>query len=220
MRYKEIVLDWHERCPGFAHLFKVMPRAKPIYIITFFMILIVVSGCARRIQPETPKEELSQERSAMDPKIIKRDHFKVTGTLTRIDPQNDKTETYVSIWNQFESYQDQIRPNSIDQAYYGVSLNTDKKGVFDYLAGMAVSNENAVPEVLAVREIPAADYAVFECPIQKIAETKQFIFQKWLPVSKYELNAANPGFEQYPPADDTTSPVLIHIPIKEKVASN
>jgi predicted transcriptional regulator YdeE len=188
--------------------------------LTFFMIMIIVSGCAREIQTETPKEPLSQERSTMDPKIIKRDQFKIIGTLTRIEPQNDKTETYVSIWNQFESYRNQIRPISIDQAYYGVSFNTDKKGVFDYLAGMAVSNENDVQDLLVVRAIPAADYAVFQCPVQKIAETKQFIFQKWLPDSKYEFNAANPSFEQYPPADDTTSLVQIHIPIKEKVSSD
>src|SRR3989304_37370 len=217
MKYIEFVLNLPERDLSSMNLFlHLWLRVKPIYITTLFIISIIIAGCTKQTQPETPKERLSRGKSAMEPKIVKRDHVKIIGTLIHIDPQNDKIETYVALWNQFESYRDQVESNNIDKLYYGVSLSTDKKDEFDYLAGMAVSKENAVPEGLTVREIPAAIYAVFECPVQNIAVTKHFIFQKWLPLSQYEINGTNPVFEQYPPAEDTTSPVLIHIPIKDK----
>jgi predicted transcriptional regulator YdeE len=187
--------------------------------MSLFLISIVIAGCVQQTRQEIPKEQLSQGKSPMEPKIVKRGPFKFIGVLKRINPQNDIVETYVAIWNQFESYRNEIEPKSIDKAYYGVSLSMDKKGVFDYLAGMAVSKESTATEGLAVYEIPTAVYAIFECPVEKIADTKQFIFQKWLPHSKYEINGMNPVFEKYSPAGETDSTVRIHIPIKDKATS-
>jgi predicted transcriptional regulator YdeE len=195
-------------------LFK--PQVMPICITTLFIISTVIAGCTQRTRPETTKEQSSRENTTTEPKIVKREPFKIIGALTRIDPQSDTIETYVAIWKRFESYHDRLQSDSIDQAYYGVSFNTDEKGVFDYLAGMAVSEEIAAAEGLAEREIPAAVYAVFECPAEKIAEVKKFIFQKWLPLSQYEINVMNPVFEQYPSAGETASPVIIYVPIKDK----
>lgn len=152
----------------------------------------------------------------MEPKIINRNSFLVMGTETRITPESENVETYGRIWQEFESYRSQIMFNSIDQKYYGVSFSTGEQGSDDYLAGMAVRDATDIPEGLVAREIPAARYAVFECPVQKIGETYQFIFREWLPNSQYEISNLTPVFEQYPPAGDEESPVLIHIPIQQK----
>jgi len=81
---------------------------------------------------------------------------------------------------------------------------------------MAVKDVTATPKDLVLREIPAAQYAVFECHVHKIGETYQFIFREWLPNSHYAFSELAPAFEQYPPEGDDESPVLIHIPIVDK----
>ena len=149
----------------------------------------------------------------MEPKIKEYDTFKVVGTLTRITPQEETGENYRSIWEGFESFRGQFEPQSINRMYYGVSFPTEKEGVFDYLAGMAVKPGESFPEGLESRDIPSACFAVFECSIKAIAEIYQTIFGKWLPLSPYEINPTAPSFEQYPPESEEAAPILIHIPI-------
>jgi len=151
----------------------------------------------------------------MEPKILNRDSFRVMGTLTRITPETDTVKIYGLIWKKFESFLDQIKTNSTDQAYYGVSFSTGEEGVADYLAGMAVMDVIDMPKSLVVREIPAARYVVFACPLHKIGETYQFIFREWLHNSQYKFSGLAPAFEQYPPTGELESPVLIHIPIED-----
>lgn len=152
----------------------------------------------------------------MEPRILSRDSFTVVGTLTRVTPESESSEKYGLIWKDFESYHNQIKPHSTDKAYYGVNFATGEEGVFDYIAGMAVPDSVIVPEGLVIREVPAARYAVFECPVHGIVQTYPYVFTEWLPRSPYGLDGCAPVFEQYPPEGETESPVLIHIPIKER----
>jgi len=151
----------------------------------------------------------------MEPKIINKDAFVIMGTRSAITPKNESSETYGIIWQDFESYRSRVQPYSTDQKYYGVSFTTSKEGALDYLAGMAVSEGTTAPENLAIRKIPATRYAVFECPIHEIGQTKQYIFSQWLPSSPYKISTS-PAFEQYPPEGQDPSPVFIYIPISEK----
>ena len=154
----------------------------------------------------------------MKPKITGRDAFVVLGTMTRITPADENSDNYGLIWKNFESFHDQIKPLSTDGAYYGVSFATGEEGGFDYVAGMAVADVDAPPEGLVIRNVPAARYAVFECPMQSIGDTYRTIFSEWLPSSPYTLSSSAPSFEQYPPAEEEGSLVRIHIPIEEKEA--
>lgn len=125
-------------------------------------------------------------------------------------------ETFVSIWNEFERNHERIKHHSVDSRYYGVSFGIAEDGRFDYLAGMAVVPVDEVPEGLQVREVPAGTYAVFSCSVQAIGQTYGYIFGEWRSTSGYELDTKKPAFEEYPPAADATSPVRIHIPIREE----
>ena len=152
----------------------------------------------------------------MEPKVLSRDSFVVAGMFTRVTPDNGNNDQYGMIWKDFEEFHDQIKPQSTDQAYYGISFPTAEEGVLDYIAGMAVMEGATVPEGLVIREIAASRYAVFECPMHTIGDTYRYIFTEWLQPAPYELSSFAPVFEQYPPAGQEHSPVLIHIPIKEK----
>ncbi len=138
------------------------------------------------------------------------------GTLARISTEDESVETYGKIWRDFESHHDELRPLSTDQAYYGVSFSTGEEGVIDYVAGMAVRGVDLVPKPLVVREVPAARFAVFECPLQAIGDTYRYAFAEWLPGSPYAVDGSAAAYERYPPEVDVNAPVLIHIPIREK----
>jgi predicted transcriptional regulator YdeE len=188
-------------------------RCAMILIIT----LIMTTGCSKNKEQTNSSEKSpeAKEESTMEPKIINRDSFKVAGISMHVTPQNNNTENYSTIWKDFESYHDQLKANSADKAYYGVQTQSEE-GAFDYLAGMAIKDITTIAEGLTVLEIPAARYAVFECSVDGIGKTYQFIFGQWLPLSQYEISGSSSAFEQYPPENEQDAPVLIHIPIKDK----
>ena len=139
------------------------------------------------------------------------------GTVMPRKLGTERPETFAAIWKDFETHHERIKPLSVDSNYYGVSFGAAQDGSFDYLAGMAVGPVETTPQGLEVREVAAATYAVFPCLVQTIGQTYGIIFGEWLPKSGYELAPAQPAFEQYPPAADTSAPVLIHIPIRAQL---
>ena len=69
----------------------------------------------------------------------------------------------------FEAHRGQIEPHSTDQKYYAVSFPTSEEGRFDYIAGMAVTPVERIPDSLVVREIPAATSACGEKAFQAVS---------------------------------------------------
>lgn len=157
----------------------------------------------------------NHQQAMKEPDIVHREGFLVMGTVTRRKPESDRPETVASIWQQFEAYHESLKAHSLDAKYYGVSFAAAPDGSFDYLAGMAVKLAGDTPADLQIREVPAATYAVFACPVQSIGQTYRYIFSEWRARSGHETDDAKPAFEQYPPASDTNAPVLLHIPIRE-----
>jgi predicted transcriptional regulator YdeE len=121
---------------------------------------------------------------------------------------------FADIWKTFESCRQQIEPLTTGQIYYGVSFPTAEKHLIEYLAGMPVADETRSPRKLEVRTIPGGQFAVFECPVQAIGATYQYIFTVWLPSAAFQLDAALPSFEEYPEST-SDQPVCIHIPVRQ-----
>ena len=149
----------------------------------------------------------------MEPKILDRDSFLVVGTSTRVSQENETSDYYTTIWKEFELRRSEVEPHSVDRAYYGLSFSGAEEGAFEYIAGMSVKDVRFIPRGLVVREVPAARYVVFPCPLNAIGETYRYIFREWLPGSPLALSITAPVFEQYPPVGEENSPVLIHVPI-------
>ncbi len=146
----------------------------------------------------------------MEPTILDKPVMKLVGILTTGKPDQ---LNYDDIWrNQFGSREAQIKPYSIDQAYYG-AWTSDNQGQQAYLAGMAVQEIPAVPESCALVELPAAKYAIFPCSLSTISATYNEIYGQWLPNSPYEFAEGSSDYEYYPPEPATPA---IYIPIKVK----
>jgi predicted transcriptional regulator YdeE len=153
----------------------------------------------------------------MEPKIIHKEAFTVLGLQERFIPENEDHE---GIWKRFMKYHDQIQALSIDGAYYGANFNAETGHALDYLAGMAVAGADDVPEGLTLREVPASRYAVFECTVQTISGTYDWIFRQWLKTAPYPRpgkGSPKADFERYPPATDSgDTPVLLHIALEDE----
>jgi AraC family transcriptional regulator len=174
-------------------------------------LLVATSGCNNQ-----PKQANQGEHS-MEPVICEREAFTVMGTSNRIPTREESSDKYAKIWSEFERYNEQLKKISTNQKYYGLSFATKQQDLIDYVVGMAVPDGTApMGEGLVVRTIPAAQYAVFKCPTEKIGQTYQYIFGKWLPNSPYKISPNVPAFEEYPPEGQEKLPVSIYIPISKK----
>jgi predicted transcriptional regulator YdeE len=168
--------------------------------------------------PSSAANQNLNTRSGTGPRIVQRERFPVMGTVTRIMRGTENEKTVAALWKDFEAQHERIRPHSTDPRFYGVRFPTAEEGRFDYLAGMAITPPQTIPGGLVVREVPAATYAVFACPVAGIGQTYRHIFGEWRSASGYQIDNSAPAFEQYPPAEETASPVQIHIPIRVVLA--
>ncbi|WP_192244249.1 AraC family transcriptional regulator [Mesorhizobium silamurunense] len=120
-------------------------------------------------------------------------------------------------WQRFGPYFGNI-PGQIDDVAYGVCVNGDDTGNFDYVAGVEVADFSELPKEFFRVRVPAQKYAVFahRDHISTIRRTVNTIWNKWLPASGYEIADA-PEFERYGPEFDPRSGnggLEIWVPIK------
>jgi AraC family transcriptional regulator len=105
-------------------------------------------------------------------------------------------------WQRFNEHVGHI-PGQIGDVAYGLCLNSDEAGNFDYISGVEVADFSDLPEGFASARVPAQLYAVFRHAehISTIRQTMHAIYTGWLPNSDYEAADA-PFFERYGPEFD------------------
>ena len=105
-------------------------------------------------------------------------------------------------WQRFNEHVGHI-PGQIGDVAYGLCLNSDELGNFDYVSGVEVADVSDLPEGFASARVPAHLYAVFRHAehISTIRQTMHAIYTVWLPNSDYEAADA-PFFERYGPEFD------------------
>ena len=152
----------------------------------------------------------------MEPTFVTREAFHVLGVHARVRPES---ADYHHIWkNRFEPHRDHIESVAARQGYYNVYFACKAPGWADLVAGMEVAADEAAPTGAVLREVPAADYAVFKCPLSAIGTTWAFVYETWLPGSdEFAEDGAKACFEYFPPDFDTGKvPLLTHVPLKPK----
>jgi predicted transcriptional regulator YdeE len=193
-----------------------MRIAKFLFFVMVTALCAITAGCNN--QPKQQNQRLSQTKGEkdMEPTICSREAFAVMGISNRMSIAEESGADYKKIWSDFEKYNEPLKKISVDQKYYGLTFATDKQNIVDYVVGMAVPEKTAPIEGLIIRPIPAAEYAIFECPVQNIGPTYQYIINKWLPNSPYTISPAAPSFEEYPSESQGKLPVRINIPVSKK----
>jgi predicted transcriptional regulator YdeE len=156
----------------------------------------------------------------MKPRMEKRDVFRVIGVEDEAAKINGEDPGFGQLW--MERYMPQskeIEPYSTDGAAYGVFFNTKGTDLTGgrYVAGAAVRADAPVPKGWVMREIPAAEYAVFDTTLRDIGETSDEALESWLPNSGFEQDTAKARFDYHPPGTSAQeSPVSVWIPVKRR----
>ena len=138
---------------------------------------------------ETQKSQLLAPRFA-------KGHFQLIAGLSERFTQ-DAVEGIPELWKQLLPHIGKI-PGQIGRETYGVCCNPDGKGSFEYIAGVAISKLDDLPERYRWVELPEQEYAVFEHqgPLTRLGQTYRSIWSDWLPDSGREAADA-PEFERY-----------------------
>lgn len=89
-----------------------------------------------------------------------------------------------ALWQRFAPHIGHV-PSQVGAVTYGVSLNCDDHGNFDYIAGVEVGDFDGVPADFARTRVPEQHYAVFEHRghVTAIKRTYEAIWRDWLPKS-------------------------------------
>lgn len=122
-----------------------------------------------------------------------------------------------SLWQRFGPHIGHV-PGQVGATSYGICLNADDTGQFDYVSGVEVTGFDDLPDDFMRVRIPAQSYAVFShrAHISTIKATFEAIFRDWLPQSGRSL-AETPGFERYDERFDArtgTGTMEIWVPLK------
>jgi predicted transcriptional regulator YdeE/DNA-binding transcriptional MerR regulator len=158
---------------------------------------------------------LQEKEINMEPNIITKPAFTVVGM--RYFGKNENGEI-PALWDRLNPRWHEFK-NQADDAAYGVCTDMNDEGLFEYVAGIAVTDASHVPEGMVVRQVPEATYAVFETTLRGIRQVYDYAMNTWLPQSAYEW-ANSPDFELYDdsfdPANPEESTLYVYIPIRSK----
>jgi predicted transcriptional regulator YdeE len=149
----------------------------------------------------------------------KREAFRVLGVEDDAKNMEEVDPGFHNLWmNRFMSRHDEVRPHSPDGAYYAVWFGTeDDLSQGTYLAGMAVENCPPAPEGWVIKDVPAAEYAVFESTLRDVGDATYYGLNEWLPKSGCERDFPKPRFDLMPPGTTgQDSPVSVWIPVRQK----
>ena len=120
---------------------------------------------------------------------------------------------------------DELGTNAVPDCSLGICLNEtgtefQEDSKFDYLACMVVKDDSLIPSGMEYREIPAQLVAVFthSGSLETLAETQEYIYDKWLPDSEYKLIPADEieWYDSRVKFGEKVSQMDIHIPIAKK----
>lgn len=178
---------------------------------------------------EMIKNEIKGE-ILMEPRIIKKDKFCLIGySIITKNVEGENNTDIARFWNEYMSDGRMEKLHSQEfvsnQAEYGACLPVDANGNFKYLIAVETKNAKNILNEFVTYNVNEQEYAVFTTPkanthtfTQKIQQTWNFIFEKWLPHSPYSYDSNGIDFELYDErcyADDGKV-IDIYIPIKQR----
>lgn len=151
----------------------------------------------------------------MDATIVTKPGMRVMGITRRLNPMQTD---WGKLWHEeFEPQMAVLGPLMQGTCCYGLYYDTGEPPLMDFVGAVAVGPGAEPGEGLVVRDVPAGEYACFECRLETLGQTWDGIFREWLPASEYDYDPARPCYEEFAPGtEDGRVPVRIYASIKPK----
>jgi len=134
------------------------------------------------------------------PRFAHKESFRVIGISCLSTLRNN---TIPALWDEFNkicgTIPGMVEPHTaLGICYYEKMEDMTEDTPFTYLAGMEVVSTQEAPAGLESRDVPAADYAVFEHQgsLDTLQQTYASIYEDWFPQSGYQRKVAD-DFELY-----------------------
>ena len=130
----------------------------------------------------------------MQPEIVVRPAATIAGLKIRTAPMSPDIP---ALWPRFVARIAEMAQQATPGVTYGVmSPAGPDMAALDYLAGVAVTDAEALPDGVSSWVLPAGSYAVFRTPFARLGPAYDEIFRAWLPAADV-VQAAGPLFERY-----------------------
>lgn len=138
----------------------------------------------------------AQGEKMLSPTIKHKDAFRVVG----ISCQNTMKQNDIpALWNRFNTEICGKVPGAENvKAALGICFYTDQAEMnedtpFTYLAGLEYPIDLPIPDGMESRDVPAADYAVFEHKgaLDTLSDTYDAIYSTWFPNSEYKRSTSD-----------------------------
>ena len=173
-----------------------------------------------------------KEGVTMEPKIVRKDGFKVVGMqIFTTLKSNAKNMDIGKLWARFNARMDEIAGRIDPSVAYGIcgdpadeetsQCETTEETEFAELVGVEVSDFGRVPDGMIGRTLPGRTYAVFTHKGRLfpdyLQQTYAYIYGTWIPRSGYEMHG---GFDleyydqRFTGVDDFDSELDIYVPIR------
>ena len=181
-------IEWVKKCPN------PMLEDSDIEIRPYFE----VEDFGEAMTPELREKEAELRAISLGlnaPKFMNGPGMKVAGTNV-----NYTIESRIGIPQQWERFV--MKAGSIPglkgTTFYGVCWNTKPDCSFDYLTGVEVDGQSALPSEYQLVELASRRYAVFAhtSHVSAIPKTLETIWSKWAPECGLAISKA-PCFERY-----------------------
>jgi len=145
--------------------------------------------------------------------------MRLLGIRRRLDPRSTNWGT---LWrDDYAPRLAEIEARSTGDVCLGVYMPGESDGLVEFMAGRPARDGIEVPPGLAVRELPAATYAVFECTMADIGATWHAIYGDWLPRSDCLIDDGKACFEEFAPGcHEGRVPVRILVPVVRHARSS
>jgi predicted transcriptional regulator YdeE/DNA-binding transcriptional MerR regulator len=146
-----------------------------------------------------PSTEHVEGKETMEHKIVNRPAFKVTG-LAYVG-KNEHGEIS-QMWDQFNQRSNEVRNINKKEAF-GLCFSTvngpSRPGEFEYVSGLEVADNQAVPAGMVYREVPAHKYAVFthHGKLDTLGETYHYIYNTALAQAGLQVHPDKFDMEVY-----------------------
>ncbi|MFD3156286.1 GyrI-like domain-containing protein [Haloimpatiens sp. FM7330] len=152
---------------------------------------------------------------AVQPKILKKETFKIVGLKYYGKNENNETQ---DLWKNFLNRCCEIKNKIDDSNYYGICKLSCESNKISYIASVKVSTSTDIPEEMVCKILPSTKYAIFthKGSLKSLGHTYEYIYGTWLPNSSYE-HSNLPDIEVFSKIcseDDIDNVIYIHIPIK------
>lgn len=136
----------------------------------------------------------------IQPRFVSKAAFTVLGMTCQTTMQNN---VIPQLWGDFNRRCKELKSTVQPHTCLGICMSDPNVEMtestpFIYLAGMEVSKVDSIPEGMEIKEIPAADYAVFEHKgsLEKLNDTYDAIYNEWFSSGEH-IQQGDYDFELY-----------------------